>query len=212
MYEVEFSDFRIGDFRAVDFFGDGSFYLLDTPGHAVGHLAGLARTTSNPDTFILMGGDLCHHGGEIRPSPYVPLVPLDPTKSGLVGGDSEDSTKSGLESGLVRGRGPPCPGASTYSTIQHSRGRTDSEPFFVPAMGLSIPETVETIRKAQKADANPNILFVYAHDTSVWQVADSLFPAKANNWLRAGWRDKMFWAFLADFEEAAKKIETKEKI
>lgn len=36
----------IGDFKAIDFFGDGSFYLLDTPGHAVGHLCGLARTST----------------------------------------------------------------------------------------------------------------------------------------------------------------------
>jgi hypothetical protein len=31
--EISFSDdFKIGSFRAHDFFGDGSFYLLDTPG------------------------------------------------------------------------------------------------------------------------------------------------------------------------------------
>lgn len=31
--EIDFTNaFPIGDFRAVDFFGDGSFYLLDSPG------------------------------------------------------------------------------------------------------------------------------------------------------------------------------------
>ena len=45
--------------RAHDFFGDGSFWLVDTPGHMPGHLGGLAL--SGPDEWIFMGGDCCHH-------------------------------------------------------------------------------------------------------------------------------------------------------
>ncbi|OAP54387.1 hypothetical protein AYL99_11488 [Fonsecaea erecta] len=45
--------------RAYDFFGDGSFYLIDTPGHMPGHLGGLALT--GPDEWVFMGGDCCHH-------------------------------------------------------------------------------------------------------------------------------------------------------
>ncbi|CAJ2513324.1 Uu.00g014430.m01.CDS01 [Anthostomella pinea] len=72
--ELSFDDsFKIGRFRAFDFFGDGSFYLLDTPGHSVGHMCGLARTSTHPDTFIFMGGDASHHGGEFRPTDYSPL-------------------------------------------------------------------------------------------------------------------------------------------
>ncbi|KAL7812746.1 Metallo-hydrolase/oxidoreductase [Trichoderma gracile] len=44
--------------RAHDFFGDGSFYLVDTPGHLPGHITGLAQT--RPDEWVLMGGDCCH--------------------------------------------------------------------------------------------------------------------------------------------------------
>jgi glyoxylase-like metal-dependent hydrolase (beta-lactamase superfamily II) len=59
--EAEFSadgeGFKIGRFRAMDYFGDGSFYLLDTPGHSVGHICGLARTSTSPDSFVFMGGD-----------------------------------------------------------------------------------------------------------------------------------------------------------
>jgi hypothetical protein len=36
---------KIGGFEALDYFGDGSFYLLESPGHAIGHLCGLARVT-----------------------------------------------------------------------------------------------------------------------------------------------------------------------
>jgi hypothetical protein len=34
MMEMSFegSDLKIGGFRALDFYGDGSFYLLDAPG------------------------------------------------------------------------------------------------------------------------------------------------------------------------------------
>ncbi|KAK5046781.1 hypothetical protein LTR84_007135 [Exophiala bonariae] len=45
--------------RAIDYFGDGSFYLIDAPGHMDGHLGALARTDS--DEWIFMGGDCCHH-------------------------------------------------------------------------------------------------------------------------------------------------------
>ncbi|CUA69621.1 hypothetical protein RSOLAG22IIIB_03993 [Rhizoctonia solani] len=51
----------IGGFRAFDYFGDGSFYLLDSPGHAIGHLY------------------ICHHGGQMRPTKYLPLPdPISP--------------------------------------------------------------------------------------------------------------------------------------
>ncbi|KAK7748112.1 hypothetical protein SLS53_001364 [Cytospora paraplurivora] len=64
---------HIGRFDAFDYFGDGSFYLLDAPGHAPGHMCGLARTTADPPTFVLIGADACHHAGVLRPSSYLPL-------------------------------------------------------------------------------------------------------------------------------------------
>ena len=55
LVEVEMtSDFKIGEYDALDFFGDGSFYLLSTPGHAVGHMSGLARTSSDPPQFFFL--------------------------------------------------------------------------------------------------------------------------------------------------------------
>ncbi|KAJ5825942.1 hypothetical protein N7474_003080 [Penicillium riverlandense] len=183
--EIDFEnheDLQIGDFRAIDFWGDGSFYLLDTPGHAIGHLCGLVRTTSNPDTFIFMGGDLCHHGAEMRPSEYV-QIPKDLTPNPF-----------------TRALQPPCPGA-TFEKIQRARGMGLTEPFCNPAMGLDIPEAIQSIRKAQKADAEDTVLFIYAHDTTV-RGAVELFPKKANDWQNRGCREKMFWAFLGDFEEA----------
>lgn len=64
---------KIGELDAIDYFGDGSLYFLNSPGHAHGHICALARVTAGPPSFIMMGGDAWHHCGEIRPSPYMPL-------------------------------------------------------------------------------------------------------------------------------------------
>jgi glyoxylase-like metal-dependent hydrolase (beta-lactamase superfamily II) len=62
----------IGSFHALDYFGDGSFYLLNAPGHSIGHICALARVTVSPDSFVFMGGDSCHHPGVLRPTKYLP--------------------------------------------------------------------------------------------------------------------------------------------
>lgn len=66
LHELSFdsdSQLNIGGYRAEDYFGDGSFYILDTPGHAIGHVCGLARvtpdTTEQKSAFVFMGGDAC---------------------------------------------------------------------------------------------------------------------------------------------------------
>jgi len=52
--EIDFAKnlLKIGPFATYDIFGDGSLYLLDTPGHAVGHMSGLVRTTTNPGSGL----------------------------------------------------------------------------------------------------------------------------------------------------------------
>lgn len=50
----------VGPFpRALDFFGDGSVYVLDTPGHCLGHINVLARTSTD-GAWIYLGGDVAH--------------------------------------------------------------------------------------------------------------------------------------------------------
>ncbi|KIK48205.1 hypothetical protein CY34DRAFT_735072 [Suillus luteus UH-Slu-Lm8-n1] len=56
------SDFSlpIGPFPlALDYFGDGSMYVVDAPGHIKGHINILARTSSD-GAWILLGGDSAH--------------------------------------------------------------------------------------------------------------------------------------------------------
>lgn len=182
--EVDFPEgVKTGRFRAFDFFGDGSFYLVDTPGHAMGHLSALARTTTSPDTFIFLGGDLCHHSGEIRPSRHMPL-PADLPAA-------------------IPATAWPCPGAETYRKILLQRNGSADNPFFGPApmVGVDIEETTRTIEKAQDADAESNIWFIYAHDTSLIGTVD-LFPLPANDWRKKDWRRRTLWTFLRDFDTA----------
>ena len=51
----------IGPFpRALDFFEDGSLYIIDAPGHLPGHINILARTSSD-GAWIYLAGDSAHH-------------------------------------------------------------------------------------------------------------------------------------------------------
>jgi glyoxylase-like metal-dependent hydrolase (beta-lactamase superfamily II) len=42
----------------VDFFGDGSVYVVDSPGHLYGHVNLLVHT--GPQKWVYLGGDCCH--------------------------------------------------------------------------------------------------------------------------------------------------------
>lgn len=76
--------------HAHDFFGDGSFYIVDAPGHLAGHVIGLAQT--NPDEWVIMGGDCCHSRSLLDGSRQVSLT-------GCPGGTSlHKDTPTALES------------------------------------------------------------------------------------------------------------------
>ncbi|GMK54871.1 hypothetical protein CspeluHIS016_0114570 [Cutaneotrichosporon spelunceum] len=55
---------RCGAFpQAIDYFGDGSLYILNAYGHMVGHIAALVRTSASPDSYMLLAGDSAHVRG-----------------------------------------------------------------------------------------------------------------------------------------------------
>ncbi|CRG84137.1 hypothetical protein PISL3812_01464 [Talaromyces islandicus] len=45
--------------NAIDLFGDGLIYIVDSPGHLVGHLNVLAKVSH--DKWVYLAGDACHH-------------------------------------------------------------------------------------------------------------------------------------------------------
>ncbi|ORY07015.1 beta-lactamase-like protein [Clohesyomyces aquaticus] len=186
--EISFDDssLTIGDFKAFDFFGDGSFYLLDTPGHAIGHMCGLARTT--PKTFVFLGGDICHFGGSFRPSPTIPLP--DPIP------------QSHLDSHFPI----PCP-CSMFTTAHPAGPQSENSktsPFFEvtsfpQSAYLDRVQAAESIRKLQKFDEDPNVFVCIAHDPTLLKVLPFLNnnPEKdLNNWKQAGMKEKAQWGWL----------------
>ncbi|KAH6988495.1 beta-lactamase-like protein [Ilyonectria destructans] len=169
---------KIGHFDALDHFGDGSFYLLNAPGHTVGHICGLARVTASPPSFILMGADTCHHSGEMRPSKWLQLP-------------SEINVK-----------GSSCPGAA----FEHIYRNGDPKiPFYGqkrPGMMFGDADVADqTIEKLQEADVSGNVLVVIAHDNHLKGVV-KFFPEYANDFLAESWIEKTRWKFLGDFKEA----------
>lgn len=184
--EIAFSQgLKIGQFDAFDYFGDGSFYLLDSPGHAIGHICGLARVTGT--SFIFMGGDSCHHAGEFRPSQYLPLP------------SSVSPNPLDLKSSK------PCPGAMFEELLP---GGDQTKPFYKIArlndgsgVAHDVDEAEATIEKVIEADARDEVLVVMAHDDSLLNVVD-FFPKYANEFVQKGWVEKGRWLFLKDFAGA----------
>lgn len=193
--EITFSDdFRISDFRAHDFFGDGSFYLLDTPGHAIGHMCGLARTT--PSTFVFLGGDICHFGGSFRPSVAVPLPDPVPAPH--------------LDPHL------PCPCPCSLFTAVHPSGPHSEEsrtsPFFEvtsfpQSTYLNRIEAASSIKGLQKFDDHPDVFVCIAHDPTLIKVLPFLNyePERdLTNWKAEGLKEKAQWGWLNELPRNGK--------
>ncbi|BCS02206.1 MBL fold metallo-hydrolase [Aspergillus luchuensis] len=189
LHEIDFTPaagsrrLQIGGFQAYDFYGDGSFYLLNSPGHAVGHMSALARTTANPPSFMLLGGDIAHHCGEFRPTRYTPLPDM-------------------ISPNPFRQKTPACPGRIFLSI--HPKNNSE-EPFFGPVRGdrwhHDALEATDSIQKLMEVDAYDNIFPVMAHDMSLRDVVD-LYPKPANMWMTKGWKEKSRWGFLKSFKPA----------
>lgn len=162
---------QIGRFNALDYFGDGSFYLLDAPGHCLGHMCALARVTAgdgdSSDSFVLMGGDACHHAGLLRPSEYLPLDASLPNHQSL---------------------------------LEIHPKHSPTEPFMTPspAMFPQLEQANETIRKIQELDAADNVFVILPHDGSLVE-SIPLFPRPINDWMERGLGNSTRWLFCRDF-------------
>jgi glyoxylase-like metal-dependent hydrolase (beta-lactamase superfamily II) len=204
--EVDFTAaaLRIGPFEAHDYFGDGSFYLLDAPGHAIGHLNALARTTVDPPTFILLGGDSAHHCGEIRPSVYAPLPPaITPSLLSVL--------RPAPCPGHIFPHSPPHPPPSPPSTTSQTQTASTRpilhlvDPFAGsyadPKFALIYDDEAlrNTLEKDIELDACEEVFVLLAHD---WSLKGRIpeWPRELNGWARNGWKEEWRWTFLDDFE------------
>jgi glyoxylase-like metal-dependent hydrolase (beta-lactamase superfamily II) len=179
--EVPFSsNLKIGGFEAYDYFKDGSFYILNTPGHAVGHVSALVRTT--PDTFVFLGGDVCHFGGSYRPTKYILLPDYIP-----------EETK--LDAHIPR----PCPCAA-FTACHPDQSQSRTTPFYRVATdgGWYIDPAVaqQSIRGLEEFDADPNVLVAIAHDPTSLDVFTFFPDGTMNDWQKQGWKEALHWGFL----------------
>lgn len=197
--EVDFTEkvLNMGDFEAYDYFGDGSFHLLNTPGHTVGHLSALARTTTASDgdsggesTFMFLGGDIVHHAAVFRPTEKYPLPKeISPAP------DSKPFTATA------------CPG-ELFAAMHRLRSEENGEhksrttPFCLLAGPEDdLAQSRRNVDKLTEFDGEDNILTVFAHDDSLLDVLE-FFPATANEWKKKGWGKQGHWRFLAPLIKA----------
>ncbi|KAJ5692668.1 hypothetical protein N7462_002091 [Penicillium macrosclerotiorum] len=192
--EIGCTDLYIGPFPATDFYGDGSLYLLDTPGHWPGHLCALARTT--PDTFVFLGGDICHFAGDFRPSEAIPFPEKIPGES------------------LLNSQKYPAPCPCEFFLGHHPQLRevgssvnTKTTPFYQLSTHehstYKDPATaVVTTEGMQKYfDADPNIMVCLAHDTALLDhlpIFNHQPEKDINDWKNQGLKERCHWGWLGE--------------
>lgn len=185
---------RVGRFKALDYFGDGSFYILDAPGHAIGHVHALARTHASPDAaFVHLAADSIHHVGEIRPSEYLPLP--DPIVPSPVPTVHPFSCPGHFFSAILREGSRKKPILEGQDPFKELGG--DSRLSLI----YDEPALRDTIEKDEEFDAHEAVFTVIAHDWSLKGVIDE-WPKPLNAWREQGWKEKGTWKFLEDFEAA----------
>ncbi|RVX73584.1 hypothetical protein B0A52_02472 [Exophiala mesophila] len=182
---------KLGNFQGIDFFKDGSFFLVDSPGHAIGHMCGLARVTSTQegdaeDTFVFMGADTAHHSAAIRPNAYFPLPKaIDPSP-------------------LAKRYPSACPGHIFEKFHPKKKG---NEPYY--ELNDQTPhdkkQAVHSLELMRQYDAMENVFVVIAHDDTLLdpEVGIEWFPhGSLRTWKEKGYVNRLRWAFLKDFEGA----------
>ncbi|KAJ7683086.1 hypothetical protein B0H17DRAFT_1205327 [Mycena rosella] len=175
-------------FGAIDYFGDGSFYLLNTPGHLLGHMSALARVT--PTSFVSLGGDAFAHAGQIRPRPAFqknfpcPAHLLEETASSI---STDYFWSPHSRDGVFDMR----------SRAQQLLAISDvPDAFYVDPVAAQV-----SLDKLAVFDADPDFFVVIAHDMSL---VGSLpyFPASLNGWKASGLKERTVWNFANEANPA----------
>lgn len=179
--ELSYDALKIGGFDAHDFFGDGSLYLLDCPGHVGGHTCALARV--EPQSFVFLGGDICHHPGQFRPTEALHRTVMCPGHI-LAGAHKAISTEHFGSTGAE----------GTFDLTKRTEPMLD-----IVEGGVHEDSTAakNAIRQLLAFDASHDVLVVIAHDlTLVGELP--LYPESIDDWKKTGLKEKVTWA---GFEE-----------
>ncbi|KAH8824851.1 beta-lactamase-like protein [Flagelloscypha sp. PMI_526] len=173
---------KIGGFKALDYFKDGSFYLLDVPGHMPGHLAAVVRV--KPTTFVFLAADSFHHAAQVRPTnPLQKSVPIPL--------EVLESAQKNIDTTYFRSGGND---SATFFDL-HAR----SGPFFdVPETGFySDPATARISQRGVQAfDSNDDVFVLATHDSTVYPFVEEEGGTIFNEWKERGLKEKATWLFL----------------
>ncbi|KAK1671041.1 metallo-beta-lactamase superfamily protein [Colletotrichum godetiae] len=209
--EVDFSstEIEIGGLKALDYFNDGSFYLLSAPGHAIGHINALARTTE--DSFMYFAGDSFHHSSVLRPHNGATLPEEIQLPGHCCSGRAfhavhpvaGNSAALGPYSKILGEAGSDANGIPFHAIPEVPEGQA--------GLFLDLEAARETVRAIQKFDASPDVFVVASHDSSLVGVVD-VYPADASGWKGKGWKESGKWLFLKDFERAVELADSEEKL
>ncbi|KAJ7777214.1 beta-lactamase-like protein [Mycena metata] len=168
--------------KAIDYFGDGSFYLLNTPGHLPGHLTALARVT--PTSFISLGGDTFHHPGEARPRPD--FQKMYPCPAHLL-----EETKSSISTDYFWS-----PKSRDGVFDLRSRAQQFLAPSDLPGAFIADAEQAEVSGdKLATFDADGDFFMIVSHDISLREEIP-YFPDSLNNWKANGLKERVVWNFV----------------
>jgi hypothetical protein len=176
---------------------------IDTPGHCIGHICGLARTTAEPySTFILMGGDIAHFAGDMRPHPKIPLPEF--IAEGILDND-------------VLNFPVPCP--CSIFTDRHpliacgmAEGDPQQTPFYNVATGpvssyINPPLSQNSVDRLKAFDASQSVLVCLAHDGALLQYLPTFNHSprdSLNAWKQFGWKEKCHWEWLNELPRQSK--------
>ncbi|KAF7322048.1 Metallo-beta-lactamase superfamily protein [Mycena kentingensis (nom. inval.)] len=189
MIDFGATELKFNDLRAVDYFGDGSLYLVDAPGHVAGHLVGLARVTPSPNpSFILLGGDSFHHAGQARPRPALQSAFPCPAHL-LASATTHISTAHFFSPGSHDGHFDLPSRAAPLLSI--------SDAGSVVRFSADPVQGAVTLEKIARWDADEDVLVLVGHDASV--VSEDVlpyYPRALNGWKKAGWKQESVWRFL----------------
>ncbi|KAJ7790702.1 hypothetical protein B0H14DRAFT_2938448 [Mycena olivaceomarginata] len=176
---------EIGGFKAHNYFEDGSFYVLDVPGHRAGHICALARVT--PTTFVFLGADSCHHPGMLRPT--AKLHRHFPCPGELLAAARRSVSTTHF---------PPPDAAGDFDLAARTKPMLD-----VAEDGIyeDKPTVRASITKMGDFDANKDVFVFLAHDESLVDIVGP-FPVLVNDWKAKGWKDRSTWVFIDEANPA----------
>jgi hypothetical protein len=188
LIELDFneSELKVCGLRAIDWFKNGSFYLLEAHGHTNDHVMALARTAK--EKFLLLGGDVAHHCGAFRPNP---LLPLPETNLPSPFGPPESLS--------------PCPG-SIFEPIHPAASPERAfriTPFYEAAPFTQTDPVAShaTLEALKMLDSSSDVFVIIAHDTSLLDILEFYPVAELNGWEEARKKEVGKWRFLKDFEK-----------